>query len=79
MAMRKWCHLIDPLHLQGATRGSSSLPVSQQILHSHASITTVVSAILRNASGSIHRGSPAHVHTSYTLMTLNIILRLGHR
>ncbi len=25
-------HLMDPLHLQGATRGSSASPVSQQIL-----------------------------------------------
>ena len=78
-AMRRRSYLIDPLHLQGATRGSSSLPVSQQILHRHAGLTIVSCTIIPKAFGNIHRSSPAHVHTGYTLMTLNVILRLGHR
>ena len=77
--MRNWCHLIDPLHLQGAMRGSSSLPVSQQILHRHAILMTVCSVILYTNSGNIYRGSPANVHTGYTLMTLDVILCLGRR
>ena len=77
--MREGCHLIDPLHLQGATRGSSSLPVSQHILHSHASVMILLATTPPNASGKIHRGSPAHVHTGYPVMTLDVILRLGHR
>ena len=78
-AMRRRSHLIDPLHLQGATRGSSSLPVSQQILHRHASLMMMCSMLVHDASGKIYRGSPAHVHTGYSLMTLDVILCLGHR
>ena len=49
--MKKRCHLIDPLHLQGATRGSASIPVSQQILHRHASVNDLVAIPLPNTSG----------------------------
>ena len=49
--MRARCHLIDPLHLQGATRGSASFPVSQQILDRHAGMIVLVAITLPNTSG----------------------------
>ena len=49
---------MDPLHLQGATKGSSASPVSQQILHAPTAAEYVLSesGLASQAETAVHLG-----------------------